>query len=67
MLFNKDIRHICALCENSVPLDGETVLCRKKGPVSAEHTCRSFKYDPLKRVPPKPAAIKAFSEKDFEL
>ncbi len=67
MLFSSDIRKICALCENSVPVDEETVLCRKKGPVGALDTCRRFKYDPLKRTPSAPAELKEFSEDDFKL
>ncbi len=67
MLYNNDTRKICALCEHSSPLDDENMLCCKKGPVPLEYCCRSFAYDPLKRVPKKPAAVKAFSEKDFKL
>ena len=31
------------------------VACVKRGIVPVEHHCRAFKYDPLKRVPPRPA------------
>lgn len=42
----------CAFCEYGVRMiDGESVLCKKKGPVSAEHTCRKFIFDPLKESP----------------
>ena len=27
------------------------MVCRRKGPVSADFSCRRFRYDPLKRVP----------------
>lgn len=67
MLYNKDNRAICALCEMAVPIDDETVLCRKKGPVSLTYTCKKFEYDPLKRKPMQAADIKAFSEEDFKL
>ena len=42
MLFSEDIRKTCALCEYAVPIDEDTVLCRKKGPMGAEDTCRKF-------------------------
>ena len=34
----------------------EKILCPKRGLVSPGEHCRSFRYDPLKRVPPVPAA-----------
>lgn len=47
---------ICAFCEMSVPIfDSDTALCEKNGIVPKNHTCRSFSYDPLKRIPPKVA------------
>ena len=35
----------------------------------AEGHCRSFRYDPLKRVPPRPAALRTdnLKEEDFSL
>ncbi len=42
----------CAFCEKGVRMiDGETVLCEKKGPVPSDHTCRRFVFDPLKEKP----------------
>ncbi len=68
MLFSKDIRPVCGLCAHAVPIDEETVLCRKKGPVPVTGACRRFCYDPLLRRPaPPPLPRKTFSEKDFEL
>ncbi|WP_370814035.1 hypothetical protein [Butyricicoccus pullicaecorum] len=33
-----------------------------------EHACRAFRYDPLRRIPPKPAVIRGrFSDEDFTL
>lgn len=67
MLFSEDIRKTCALCEYAVPIDEDTVLCRKKGPMGAEDTCRKFKYDALKRTPSRPAGLREFTEEDFKL
>ena len=49
--------------------EGETVLCRKKGVVLPEDSCPSFRYDPLKRVPPSPAALDftRLRDEDFTL
>lgn len=51
-----DYRKVCLLCENATVLpQGNEVLCKFKGVVSEDHTCRKFTYDPLKRCPaPKP-------------
>ena len=67
MLFDKDIRRVCALCENAAVIDGDTVICRRKGPMDATASCRRFKYDPLLRQPQRPAALKKYTQKDFEL
>ena len=47
----------------------EAVLCEKKGVMSPASHCRSFRYDPLKRVPPRPvrADFSRWKEEDFQL
>ena len=69
MLFKKDIEPRCAYCKRGAVLDEERVMCMKKGVVSAADSCSRFKYDPLKRVPPRPAALNTskLSEADFSL
>ena len=53
-----DVARICANCEFSVPLtDSDAVLCRKKGMVEETGGCRKFRYDLLKRKPPRPVSI----------
>ena len=56
MLFEKNMEPRCFYCVRCTPLDGEQVVCIKKGVVPAGGSCRSFRYDPLKRVPPRPHA-----------
>ena len=36
----------------------DQVVCPQKGVMAAGSHCRSFKYDPLKRVPPRPAKFR---------
>jgi len=69
MLFNKKIEPRCAYCKRGAVLDDERVLCIKKGIVSTAGACRKFKYEPLKRVPPKPvtADFSNLREEDFTL
>ena len=69
MLFDKKMEPRCAYCQRCAPLDEETVMCLKKGVVAAGSHCRSFKYDPLKRVPPRPAApdFSRLKDEDFTL
>ena len=47
--------------------DGDCVLCVKTGIRQLDSLCRSFKYDPLKRVPKKNIGIGSFTEEDFKL
>ena len=44
-------------------------MCLKKGVMSAADHCRAFRYDPLKRVPPRPNApdFSRLREEDFVL
>ncbi|HIY16824.1 MAG TPA: hypothetical protein H9839_05765 [Candidatus Intestinimonas stercorigallinarum] len=69
MLFEKKIEPRCAYCTRCAPLDEETVMCLKKGVMSAADHCRAFRYDPLKRVPPRPNApdFSRLREEDFVL
>ena len=69
MLFEKSIEPRCAYCERGAALDDKSVLCRKKGVVPAGESCRSFKYDPFKRVPPKPTTpdFSQLKDEDFTL
>lgn len=69
MLFQKDIEPRCAYCKKGAALDGERVMCLKKGIVSAGGSCRAFRYEPLKRVPPKPARadFSTLRDEDFSL
>jgi len=65
MLFKKDMEPRCAYCARGAKLDDDSVLCVKRGCVPLSHACRNFRYDPLKRVPPK-LALPDFSRLDQE-
>lgn len=69
MLFEKKMEPRCTYCQRSAPLDEENVLCIKKGIVPAHFHCRAFRYDPLKRVPPRPAPLdfSRLKDEDFVL
>ncbi len=69
MLFDKHIEPRCAYCKRGEFLDEEQIICVKKGVVSPAGACRAFRYDPLKRVPPKPASADfgKFTDEDFTL
>ncbi|MDR0890103.1 MAG: hypothetical protein LBM28_05625 [Oscillospiraceae bacterium] len=69
MLFRKNIVRACAYCTRAAKVDEESCLCAKRGIVVADFHCRKFKYDPLKRVPPRPKAkdFAEFDDIDFTL
>lgn len=56
-LFQQDIQPRCAYCAKGAPLEEGRVLCGKRGVVSPGYSCSSFRYDPFKRVPPKPTKL----------
>ena len=69
MLFQKKIEPRCAYCQRGTQLDEEKVLCVRRGVVSLAGSCRAFRYDPLKRVPPPPPSLdlSGLKDEDFTL
>ena len=69
LLFNDNMEPQCAYCRRGKTVDGKTVLCRKKGVMPPEGSCPSFRYDPLKRVPPPRVSLDLtrFRDEDFTL
>ncbi|MPM78911.1 hypothetical protein SDC9_125926 [bioreactor metagenome] len=69
MLFDKKIEPRCSYCQKSVCLEPELVLCVKKGVMPAGERCSAFRYDPLRRVPPRAPApdFSRLKDEDFVL
>ncbi len=65
MLFRKHIDPHCGYCRFSAPADNGCVICRKKGIVSETEACRHFRYNPLRRTPPRPLTVD-FSQYDSQ-
>ena len=68
-LFRKNIDPRCAYCQRGQQISETDVMCVKHGIVPVEHHCRGFHYDPLKRVPPRPAKLETeeLRQEDFQL
>ena len=68
-LFRKDMDPRCAYCEHGSRLNEREVMCVKQGVMPVEGHCRRFRYDPLKRTPPRPATLDTehLKEKDFSI
>ena len=64
MLFRRDIEPSCAYCQWG---DGQT--CQKRGTIPAAFSCRAFRYDPWKRIPPRPVPLRTerFRLADFSI
>ena len=69
MVFRKKISHYCAYCAHAGRIDEHQLICSKKGIVAAADQCFRFRYDPLKRVPPRPVKLNTdqLREEDFSL
>ena len=69
LLFRKKIDRYCTYCQFAGKIDEDHMICQKYGVVPVEHHCRSFRYDPLKRVPQRPQAkqFDSLENKDFSL
>lgn len=68
-LFQKKIEPRCTYCAHGRALGEDQIVCPKKGVMAAGSHCRSFRYDPLKRVPPRPTKLAgmALKDEDFQL
>ena len=69
MLFRKKMPRSCNYCVHGTKLNEDQVLCMKKGVVSADGKCRKFRYDPCKRIPPRPKMpdFSQYTEENFKL
>lgn len=69
MLFRKRHTRSCQQCIYSTMLNENQMLCTKHGVVSMFYQCRKFKYDPCKRIPPRPKALDfdKYRDEDFTL
>ena len=69
MLFRKKMERSCHPCRYGTKMDEDMMLCAKKGIVPHCDDCRKFRYDPFKRVPPKPRALdfSKYEDEDFSL
>ena len=67
--FRKDIEPRCAYCAHGSAVNEREVACSRRGVVDGNDHCRHFRYDLLRRVPPRPASLdpKAHSPEDFSL
>ena len=70
MLFRKNIEPRCAYCAQGVRINETQVACMKERHCGGGESLRfRFRYDPLKRVPPRPAQLSTdgLKEEDFSL
>lgn len=69
MLFRKKIERSCSYCQYGARLEGDLVLCSKKGMKAIDGKCWRFQYDPCKRIPLKAKALdfSKYDQEDFSL
>jgi len=67
-LFGKSIDPKCEYCAHGKPTAGKSmVLCRRKGVIQPDFSCRNFKYDPLKRAPRRLPDLPSYDQSQFDL
>ena len=69
MLFRKKQPRACEYCVYSTNLSDGQVLCATHGIKTQDNSCRGFRYDPIKRIPPKSNTldITKYNDEDFSL
>lgn len=66
LLNKKEYPPKCEYCQKGrLSPDGESVLCPKKGIVEKDDSCRSYKYDVLKRKPLRQPLVDDVNSEDF--
>lgn len=68
-LFRKNIEPRCAYCARGARIDDGHVACVKRGVVADTDKCSEFRYDPLRRMPSRPAELNTsrLSPEDFQV
>lgn len=69
MLFRKKMPRSCTTCLFSTNLSEHQLLCSRCGVVADSYSCRKYKYDPCKRIPPSVKApdFQKYNVEDFNL
>ena len=69
MLFRKKMPRYCNTCQYSANFTDHQLLCSKHGVVADSYSCRKYKYDPCKRIPPQVKApdFEKYNKEDFSL
>ena len=68
-LFRKNIEPRCAYCRRGTRIRDGHVACVKRGVVAEGDKCPAFRYDPMRRVPSRPAELNTskLSPEDFQV
>ncbi|MGN1014037.1 MAG: hypothetical protein ACI4PM_01625 [Butyricicoccus sp.] len=65
-LYSKSIDPHCAYCAHCTKDNEHQGVCDLRGIVALAGQCKKFVYNPLMRIPPKPARIRGrFTDEDF--
>ena len=69
MLFRKKIKKDCLYCQYAKAVNDKVLICQKRNDQAALKPCLRFKYDPCKRIPPRPKApdFTSYNENDYSL
>lgn len=69
MLFRKEIEPYCSYCARGARLNENEIMCIRRGIVTPGYHCPAFRYEPLKRVPPRPPKLDLaiLENEDFSL
>lgn len=69
MLFRRKMPRSCSTCLYGTDYSDHQILCTKRGVVTDTDSCRKFRYDPCKRIPPclKAPNFDHYKDEDFRL
>jgi len=65
IVYSKDITPMCIYCIHSKTEHNNNYLCKYKGVVAFDFSCKKYSYDATKRIPPKKHALKIEFEQNI--
>lgn len=68
-LFRRDVERRCGYCQQGSRIGEGEMMCPRRGIVPEDGRCFFFRYDPLKRTPPRPLRVdtKGLTPEDFSI
>ena len=67
-VYNKNLPRFCEYCvHGKISVFEKEIICSKHGITNLKDSCKSYRYDPLKRIPSRIKINNDYNPEDFSL